>query len=243
VKRRLFLAAIFLLAFPAWRFAEAAVLKGQVLLIGVHNETTPAVGVEVTLLETGDSVLTKAGGLFRLFLPDVFKAGERVRLSVAKKDWVIHYPLGGETLIPADLAKTIVPIRLLPKGSKRLWSDERIERFIQDTAEQAKQQVKLEGRPQDIDFSRYIKDWVTDLGFSVYEAKAEIDRWVAEVEQKQADFHQLGLAAYAKKHFGKANRLFTESAETSIKYHPHSGGYEVALPGRANSCEGPTGAI
>lgn len=90
-------------------------------------------------------------------------------------------------------------------------SHERIQRFIQDTVTQAKEQVRPEGKPQEIDFSRYIKDWVIKYGFIAQQAKTEIDKWVAEAEQKN-DPYQLGLAAYAKKNFGEAGKLFEESA-------------------------------
>ena len=185
MKRPILLGVVLLLMLPTLVYAAGRALKGQVLLVGPHDQATPAVGVDVTLRETGDSVRTKAQGLFRLFLPEAFKAGERVTLLVDKKDRVIQHPMDGEARIPAQLEKEVVEVHLLPKGSKKLWSDERIEKFIQDTAEKAKQEVKLEGKPEKIDFSRYIKDWATGLGFRVHEAQAEIDTWVAEVEQRQ----------------------------------------------------------
>jgi tetratricopeptide (TPR) repeat protein len=115
-----------------------------------------------------------------------------------------------EVIIPA-LDSELVKIRLVKKGSPKLWSDERIEKFIRDMADKAKSQVTLEGKPQDVDFSRYIKDWAIRYGFSAQQAKAEIDKWVAEAEQGD-DPYQLGLAAYAKKNFGEAGKLFEESA-------------------------------
>ena len=69
---------------PSLALARARELCGQVVMVGPHEETTPAVGVVVTLKETGDTVRSKAQGLFRLFLPDLFKAGET------------HYRNGGE---------------------------------------------------------------------------------------------------------------------------------------------------
>ena len=211
----LYLLCLYLLS--ALTLAQGQILKGKVLLVGQHDETTPAIGVDVILEETGDTVTTVAGGLFRLFIADKFKAGEEITLQVTKPDWRIQYPLDGETHIPADLDKDRIEIRLLPLGSKKFWSADRIEKFIQDTAEQAKEQVTREGRPEDIDFSRYIKEWATQYGFSAQQAKAEIDQWVAEVQQKQDDLYKLGLAAYAEKNFGKAGELFTLSAKAKVK--------------------------
>jgi hypothetical protein len=188
-------------------------LKGQVVLVGEHDQTTPAEPVEVVLKETGDSTRTRANGLFSVFLPEVFKAGDQVTLSVTKKGWCIQYPLDGETLVPADLAKQLVTVRLLPAGSKKLWSADRIEKFIRDTAEKARAQVKVDGKPRDIDFSRYIKEWAVQYGFSAREAKEQIDRWVEETEQTQDDPLKLGLAAYAQRNFAQASKLLSEAAE------------------------------
>ncbi|MBX3334367.1 MAG: hypothetical protein KF876_09595 [Nitrospira sp.] len=214
--RRLFLANLFLwLILPTATFAKDRFLQGRVLLVGEHDELKPLAGQDVVLIESGDSARTKEGGRFRLFLKDIFKSGTRVTLSVKKKDWRIQYPLDGEARVPDDLDKELVDIRLLPVGSKKFWSADRIEKFIRDTAEKSKEQVRLEGKPQEIDFSRYIKDWAGQYGFSVQQAKAEIDKWVAESEKKN-DLYQLGLAAYAKKNFGQAGKLFEESAGGKI---------------------------
>ncbi len=207
-----------LLLLPALLLAEERLLKGQVVLVKEHDETVAVEeGVEITFKERGDTVRTKAQGLFRLFLPDAYKAGEKITLLVNKPDWRIQYPLEGEARVPAELEKELVEIRLLPVGSKKFWSDDRIEKFIQDMAEQTRQQVRPEGSPKDIDFSRYIKDWAAKYGFSPQEARAEIDKWVADVQKNQDDLYKLGLAAFAEKNFGKAHDLFQESGNAKAE--------------------------
>jgi tetratricopeptide (TPR) repeat protein len=152
-----------------------------------------------------------------LFLPDLFKAGETITMMVEKTGWRIQYPLDGEVRVPANLKKDTIEIRLLPVGSKKFWSDDRIQKFVEDMAERAREQVKPEGKPEEIDLGRYIKEWAAEYGFSAEQAKAEIDKWVAEVQEKQDDFHKLGLAAYAERNFGKAAALLTESAITKAE--------------------------
>ena len=105
----------------------------------------------------------------------------------------------GKRGIPDDLQKTLVEVRLLPVGSKLFWTHDRIEKFIQDTAEQSKQQVKPEGKPEEIDFSRYIKDWAAKYGFNAQQAREEIDKWIADIEKNQNDLYKLGLAALRRK--------------------------------------------
>jgi tetratricopeptide (TPR) repeat protein len=77
--------------------------------------------------------------------------------------------------------------------------------------------VKLEGKPEEIDFSRYIKDWAAKYGFNAQQAREEIDKWIADIEKNQNDLYKLGLAAFAKKNFGEASVLFNESAELKAK--------------------------
>ena len=197
-------------------------LKGKVMLVGKHDEVTPVVGIDVVINETGDSGKTKAGGLFRISLPQRLKARGSVTLSVSKPGWVIQYPLDGETPIPTNL-DTLIHVRLVPKGSKKLWSADRTEKFIRDTTEKAKEQFRASGKPQTPDFSRYIKEWAVRYGVSPQQAREEIAKWVSDAEEKH-DPYQLGLAAYAGKNFGEASKFFEASAEEKVhRVHDASG--------------------
>jgi hypothetical protein len=108
-------------------------------------------------------------------------------------------------------------VQLLPVGSKLFWTHDRIEKLISDMAGKSKQQVTLEGRPETIDFGRYIKDWAVKYGFNAQQAKEEIDKWVAEVEATQRDGVKLGLAEFAKQNFAEAGKLFNEAAEYKVQ--------------------------
>ncbi len=209
---------------PGTSFSAERWLSGQVVFVGEHDELKPAVGVSVALKELGgEPSRTKAHGLFSIVLPSALKAGDPLTLSVEAKDWGIQYPLDGEIVVPGDLEKQLVEVRLLLVGSKKFWSADRIEKFIRDTADKAKAQVKVDGKPREIDFSRYIKEWAVQYGFSAQQAKEEIDRWVAETEQKQDDLLKLGLAAYARKNFGEASKLLSESAELKASVTEQAG--------------------
>src|SRR5712691_11871802 len=197
---------------PASLWAQERWLLGEVIHIGENGEKIPEVNVTV-IMNLRDRYNTDSRGVFRIFLPKAFKAGEKVRLDVEKPEWRIQYPLDGEMQIPDDPQKTLVEVRLLPVGSKLFWTHDRIEKFIQDVAEKAKQQVTPDGKPEQLDFSRYVKEWAVKYGFSVQQAKAEIDAWIADVEKNQNDLYTLGLAAFARKNFGEASKLFNDSAE------------------------------
>jgi len=202
-----------------------SILHGQVYLIGENDEVVPAPNVTVRLEGRGDPTTTLSEGDFQLLLPVVnrngrevslFQPGEKATLVVQKKDWVIHSPAEGEVRIPDDLEKEVIKIRLLPKGSHKLWSQERFQKFIQDLQEKAKAQVKPQGKPEDVDFGLYLKEWATRLGFSAQEAREQVEKWVAETEHARDPFDR-ALAEYYKKNFKEARKLFLESAEVSLQ--------------------------
>jgi len=191
------------------------VLRGRVFFIGDNDELMAAEEITVTLLQTAAKTFSDSDGLFTLPLPDTFQPGTKVDVGIKKDEWVIYSPIDGEITIPA-VDSELVRIRLVKKGSLKLWSAARIEKFIHEMASKAKEQVYPEGKPQEIDFSRYIKEWAVKYGFSAQQAKAEIDKWVVEAEQGD-DPYELGLAAYAKKHFGEAGKLLEESAAGKVR--------------------------
>lgn len=185
--------------------------------IGANDEPTPAVGAAVSLKGTGDPVRTVAGGEFRLFLPDQYKPGEDITLIVDLKDYRVFHPVGGVTKVPADLGKQVIDVQLLPVGSNKFLSDAQIEFLIKTTAEQSKAQVRPAEKPEKVDFSVYLKEWASEYGFTEAQVMAEIQKWVAQVQEKQEDFYKLGLAAFAEKNFRKASDLFTRSGEANEK--------------------------
>jgi tetratricopeptide (TPR) repeat protein len=211
--QRLVLSVLLLVLLPCGLGAQERWLRGVVVRLGEHNEKLYEANIPVRLYGHGNPTHTDSHGAFRLTLPDIFKVGEKVTLEVDKPDWRIHYPLEGQTRVPADLAKEIVEVRLAPTGSKVFLAPDALEKFILGLSEKAKQQVTPEGQPEKIDLSRYIKEWAVKYGFGVQQVQAEVDKWIAEVENNQNDLYKLGLAAFARKNFGAASQLFHDSAE------------------------------
>ncbi len=116
------------------------VLRGRVFFIGENDELMAAEEVTVTLLQTAAKTFSDSDGLFTFPLPDTFQPGTKVELGIRKDDSVIYAPIDGEITIPA-LDSELVRIRMVKKGSLKLWSAARIEEFIQEMASKAKEQV------------------------------------------------------------------------------------------------------
>nr|MDP9121225.1 hypothetical protein [Acidobacteriota bacterium] len=192
-------------------------LRGEVFHLGENGEKVYESGIVITWKDTGNSSDTNDQGFFHFLLPPSLQPGKKITLIIDKPGWRIRYPLEGETLVPAS-PTDLIKVELLPTGSKLFWTNDRIEKFIQDMAE-AKQDAEIEIREgkkkagRVADFDRYIKDWALRYGFTPEDAQKEIDRWVAETEANRDDDRRLGLADFAKKRFADAARHFHDSAD------------------------------
>jgi tetratricopeptide (TPR) repeat protein len=200
-----------LVATPA--LADKRFLHGKAVFVDEQDRQTPAVGLDIVCEETGTSETTDAGGLFRVFLPDVLLPGDRIRLQVQRTDWRIWQPSAGEVTIPASPhEKKAVTVKLLEVGAKRLLSEAAIEQLLLDAARKSKEQVKADGRPAEIQLSRYVGEWAVQHGFAPEEVQAQVDQWIAKVEGKGDDLRRLALAEFAKSNFDRASDLAAEWA-------------------------------
>ncbi len=209
--------AALLAAVPPARAAER-LLHGRVLTIGSQGELESAANTDVALVQTGRTCTTDSLGAFLLGLTEAQVAGRQVQLQVRKDGWVIHHPLEGRVDIPDDLAGRVVELHLLPKGSKRLWTDERIETLIADLAARAAEANRNRPAepgvaPPPPNLAALIADWAGRYGFGPAEVQAQIDRWAAETEAGADDPYRLGLAAYARKNFTEAASRGLESGD------------------------------
>ncbi len=222
------------LLFPAALHAEGRVLKGNVMLIGAHDELTPTIGATVSLKGAGNPVQTKQGGEFRLVLPDIYKPGEDITLNVEMEGYQVFHPVGGETKVPANLDKQFIDIHLMPVGSRKFLSEAQIEYLIKTAAAgESKVQVAAQGAIMEAgealssvaiqsaanitEAADFIQKWASQYGFTEAQVMEAIRKWVAQTQQEQADFYKLGLAAFAEKNFRKARELFTQSGENNEK--------------------------
>jgi hypothetical protein len=212
MRTTLLIALTLLFLHPAPARAERT-LQGRLVAVGEQGERSAAAGVLVARESNGDSVRTDRDGLFRLLLREPART---LRLLVYTDEWVVHHPQEGEIRVPDDPDEE-VEIRLLPKGSDRLWTDERIESLITELAVAATRQVTPDGGPRGIDFDTPIREWAEHYGFPPEEVRTRIDRWVQEVERADADAYRLGLAAVTRQKLRQAAALFTESAGSRAK--------------------------
>ena len=102
--KRIVLFIPLLITIPLVLYAEEKrTVSGTVVSVGEHGEMNTDTNLTVTIQETSQSDVTNSIEIFRLFLPHIFKPGEKITLFIDKPDLRIQYPLDGEARIPADL--------------------------------------------------------------------------------------------------------------------------------------------
>ncbi len=213
-KQLMALVALLGLCVAGTALAEPRHLRGQVLLVQKDGQTRPASGAEVKLLGRGNPTRTDDEGSFKLFLPDSLRPGAPIRLSVELKGYLVWSPHEGRILVPQDLETQEQEVRMLPAGSRTFLSAENIEQLLRAAMDDSRNQVAEDGkRSQGKGLSRHIAEWAHQYGFSAQQVKAEVDKWIAEVEKNQDDESRLAVAAFARRDFQAAARHAGISAE------------------------------
>jgi tetratricopeptide (TPR) repeat protein len=188
-------------------------LAGMIFHLGKNDERIPEKCLDVCLEITGEVTATDSWGIFRLPLPNNFRAGEIVTLNVAKDGWRIRNPSEGKVRIPADLHREIVEIELLPVGSMLFWSATRIEKFIEEHLARSTQIALSPEMQYDQDLSQSLRKWATRYGLDPTDVKNQLEAWIDEVQRNSTEEHQLGLAAFARDQFATAATHFAQSAD------------------------------
>ena len=200
--------------------AKGRTLTGKVVRVDQFIEVEgvlrvdpkPVANLELRMTRPVRTTRTSKAGVFVVTLPDSFVPGTPISFEAdTKQDLRIYTPPGGKTLVPEDPFEA-VPFELLPVRSKKFLSHPRLEQLFKDISEKVKQQVAPEGKPKDVDFSRYIKDWVAKYDLRAYDVEKEVAAWIREVKESD-DPHKLGLALYAEKRFRAAAWSFGESGK------------------------------
>ena len=204
-----------LIACNAALFAQPAtrILRGKVVRTLRENIPQPVANANITLEQTGKSVTSNSAGLFLLPLGS-FLEGEEITINIGAPGYAIFQPVGGHLLVPRQFQKVIVAFELLPLGSPRFFSHDHLVALLKGVAEKSAKDVRPpDNKQKDLpDLSRYLKGWAQSYGFGLEQVKAEVDRWANDVEKKQGNVYELGLAAFAKRNFREAGARFEDSA-------------------------------
>ncbi len=131
----------------------------------------------------GPSEITDVKGQFSIRLSNDFVEGERVILTVSKKDWFINHPLDGEWNLPNIRYQKVhtTKVIIVPKGSKKLWTHERIEKYVAKLNDELVRMKKADSKPKPVEFTYYLSEWANKYGFTYDQVKEEFDRWAKRI--------------------------------------------------------------
>lgn len=177
-------------------------LRGTLVMIGeVKDSKQPITNTTVTARNVGNAITTDSGE-FKIQLPTAFGIGKPVTLAIDKPGYVIHYPLSGKVFLPDD-EFDLIEVQMLPEGSKLLWTDRRIERFLEESAEKASSELRPANVPRD-NLAKYVLAFGQEYGFTEKEVVIALREWAAKAKEDATDFRQVGLAAFAEGKFEEA---------------------------------------
>ena len=203
-----------LLVLPVGSSLAGTDLLGRVVILGERDSDAPLpVPDTAVAIQGAGETRTNPQGRFRLVLP--FDPGVAVTAEVRHPGHVIYHPYRGEFRLPARTdgqpAKP-VDIELLPEGSSRLMDDYTFKLFAEQLKHDALDEIRPEGSPAEIDFSRYLADLGRRLGFSLQDIEQGLADWRTRKQaDPDTDPYELGLAALTAQHFDEARRLFRRS--------------------------------
>ena len=190
-------------------------LHGRLFWVGDDGARSPASDVEL-VSQSGESVTSGDGGSFRLPLGPLFQAGETIAVRVVQDGWYVGRPLDGQLRLP-ERPDEVVEVELYREGSELFWSDERIEKFLVETAELSKEWIDRSGATAEIRLDFYVKRWARRHGWSVDKARIEVDRWLERSGDRSVGAERRGLAAFARSDLARAVAEFRRVAEQREK--------------------------
>ena len=175
------------------------------LVQGDEPSPVPVANAKVVLDDSGSHDVSDSDGFFRLFLPDMLRAGNEITVTVTLPGYAILEPPGGRVRIPAQLKRDRVLIQLLPKKSPKFYSDAQLRALIEHGQQESVHKITQSEKGDAPDLDSYLRDWCEKSGLDPDQAKKEIARWATAIEKGSSSSYELGLAAFATHHFLEAH--------------------------------------
>jgi tetratricopeptide (TPR) repeat protein len=158
--------------------------------------------------DTTDSI-----GQFSIKLSRDLIQGERVIIMVDRRGWVVNSPVDGDWNLPNFKTQNVqtTKVSIVPRGSMKLWSHERITKYVEKLSDELAKQKKEGEKPGPVDFTTYLDQYARQFGFTVQQVKEAFDEWAKKAEGSE-DKRTRALAEFYRKNFLEASRLFDEAA-------------------------------
>jgi hypothetical protein len=106
--------------------------------------------------DTTDSI-----GQFSIKLSRDLIQGERVIIMVDRRGWVVNSPVDGDWNLPNFKTQNVqtTKVSIVPRGSMKLWSHERITKYVEKLSDELAKQKKEGEKPGPVDFTTYLDQY------------------------------------------------------------------------------------
>jgi tetratricopeptide (TPR) repeat protein len=208
--------SLLLLTTASAQLVPTAKSSPQIVLNGsLQEDAVPPKAVPNTRIGVGGGpgVLTDSIGQFSLKLTRDFAEGNRVTITVERGGWLVNDPVDGMWNLPSiDEQKVQTKIVLIvPKGSMKLWSDDRIQTYITKLQDELAKLKEKGTKPRPVSFDRYLSEWAAHYGFTLDQVRGAFEQWAQKAEESGSK-RAKGLAEFYRKNFEQAATYFKEAA-------------------------------
>ena len=183
-------------------------LVGQVVSIEEGEDKPINIAkVRLTIREYLKYGLSDDQGIFIFELPADAKPGLEVSFSHDKKNYEIFSPYKGRQRLPTLNPPSIIEIRMLPKGSKRWWSDKFIDAHIDHVRSQSAERLAGE-----FDFDASLRELAIYTGVSKEETGKQLTGYISKFRKDAANRHRQANAEFLARNYSLAGELYMKAA-------------------------------
>ena len=188
-------------------------LVGELVSIeGGDDKPIRLAKVRVTVREFSRSGTTDDQGLFVIEMPAAAGPGQEVALRHDKDHYEVFFPYRGRLTLPAAATPpAVVEVRMLPKGSKRWWTDAFIDVHIEHERSKSAQPLTggVGGR---YDPEASLRELAAYTGFPEDEARRQLTGYIENARTNATNRDRLANAEFLARNYRLAGELYLEVA-------------------------------
>src|SRR5262249_41921448 len=152
-------------------------------------------------------------GLFVIQMPGAAKPGQEVTLRHDKDGYEMFSPYKGLQRLPAiSTPPAVVEVRMLPKGSKRWWTDAVIGAHAEHVRSKSALQLAKDQAGR-FDPEASLRELAEYAGFTEDETRRELTGYIEKARKGAADHNRQANAAFLAQNYRLAGELYLEAAE------------------------------
>ena len=169
-------------------------------------------------------------------IPAVARPGQEVTLRHDKAGYEVFFPYRGLQRLPdIKVPPAVVEVRMLPKGSKRWWTDEFIDAHAEHERSRSAERLTKDAGGQ-FDAEASLRELAEYAGFTKDETRRQLTGYINRARKDAGDRHRQANAEFLARNYRLAGELYlkvAEDLEQAGAEHLRLGAYEREAAGDA----------